>query len=388
MSRTWWRDRTLAVDAVTASFVFALGVLSVRIYFDIGTAQPHNFRFAAGVGFMGLLTLPLDNLYVSPAGEVTIGEAKLWRNPEARRKVVGQILDYAAALRAMSYDGLNQAVRDTDAGDDRSIWQRVLDSAGPPAVDTEANFVDTVARNLAGGRFLLLIVGDGIRSDLQGLADLLASHPTLGFHLELVELRLYRVPDGEGLLVVPSLVGRTAEVTRAVIEIRNPNAADISVAVDLPAPPRAASAKYATIDEFSSALAESAGDARAAATVDLINWWRDRRRGLLKFNKRSINLSSPYRHAPGGSISVMTLYDHGVAEGSVAPMSEWRGIISHDDAMAHYEAAGFRGDPAFPKVDLDCTVTNQRERIEELLIWADEFIRAARAADPPTAKES
>ena len=31
----------------------------------------------------------IDNLYVSPAGELTIGEAKLWRNPEARRKVVG-----------------------------------------------------------------------------------------------------------------------------------------------------------------------------------------------------------------------------------------------------------------------------------------------------------
>lgn len=59
VSRTWWRDRTLVVDAITAAFVFALGVLSVRIYFDVGTAQPHNFRFATGVGFMGMLTLPL-----------------------------------------------------------------------------------------------------------------------------------------------------------------------------------------------------------------------------------------------------------------------------------------------------------------------------------------
>lgn len=41
----------------------------------------------------------IDNLFVSPAGEVTVVEAKLWRNPEARRKVIGQILDYAAALR-------------------------------------------------------------------------------------------------------------------------------------------------------------------------------------------------------------------------------------------------------------------------------------------------
>jgi hypothetical protein len=68
----------------------------------------------------------------------------------------------------------------------------------------------------------------------------------------------------------------------------------------------------------------------------------------------------------------MTLYDSGIAEGSVAPMSEWRGIIARDEAMARYEAAGFRGDPAFPRLDLDCTVTSQSERIEELLAWADD----------------
>lgn len=33
----------------------------------------------------------VDNLFVSPAGEVTVVEAKLWRNPEARRNVIGQI---------------------------------------------------------------------------------------------------------------------------------------------------------------------------------------------------------------------------------------------------------------------------------------------------------
>jgi RecB family endonuclease NucS len=41
---------------------------------------------------------PIDVLFVSPAGLVTIVETKLWRNPEARREVVGQILDYAKEL--------------------------------------------------------------------------------------------------------------------------------------------------------------------------------------------------------------------------------------------------------------------------------------------------
>jgi len=42
-----------------AGIVFALGVLSDRIYYDIGAANRHNFRFATAVGFMAVLTLPL-----------------------------------------------------------------------------------------------------------------------------------------------------------------------------------------------------------------------------------------------------------------------------------------------------------------------------------------
>jgi signal transduction histidine kinase len=49
----------MAADGIVAGVVFALGVLSDRIYYDIGAVNPHNFRFAVGVGFMALLTLPL-----------------------------------------------------------------------------------------------------------------------------------------------------------------------------------------------------------------------------------------------------------------------------------------------------------------------------------------
>lgn len=44
----------------------------------------------------------IDALYVTPTGRLVILEAKLWRNPEARRKVVGQILDYAKELSTWS----------------------------------------------------------------------------------------------------------------------------------------------------------------------------------------------------------------------------------------------------------------------------------------------
>ena len=50
----------------------------------------------------------IDNLYVSPTGLLTIVETKLWRNPEARRQVVGQIIDYAKEVRVL---GLRRRMR-------------------------------------------------------------------------------------------------------------------------------------------------------------------------------------------------------------------------------------------------------------------------------------
>ena len=53
---------------------------------------------------------PLDILYVTPKGRLVVVEAKLWRNPEARRKVVGQILDYAKELSRWDYEDLQREV--------------------------------------------------------------------------------------------------------------------------------------------------------------------------------------------------------------------------------------------------------------------------------------
>ena len=39
-----------------------------------------------------------DTLHVNQQGRLTLSEFKLWRNPQARREVIGQILDYAKDL--------------------------------------------------------------------------------------------------------------------------------------------------------------------------------------------------------------------------------------------------------------------------------------------------
>lgn len=53
----------------------------------------------------------IDNLFISPKGLLTIVETKLWRNPEAHRTVVAQILEYASRLATWDYRRLDEAVR-------------------------------------------------------------------------------------------------------------------------------------------------------------------------------------------------------------------------------------------------------------------------------------
>ena len=49
----------------------------------------------------------IDNLYISKYGHLVIVETKLWKNPEARRAVVAQILDYAKEVKDWDYEKLN-----------------------------------------------------------------------------------------------------------------------------------------------------------------------------------------------------------------------------------------------------------------------------------------
>src|SRR5215213_2207056 len=53
----------------------------------------------------------LDNLLVTPAGDLVLVECKLWRNHEARREVVGQIIEYASEMSKWNYDRLEEGIR-------------------------------------------------------------------------------------------------------------------------------------------------------------------------------------------------------------------------------------------------------------------------------------
>jgi hypothetical protein len=156
---------------------------------------------------------PIDGLLVTRAGRLVILECKLWRNPQARREVVGQILDYAKELARWDYADLQAAVSARIGKGDNPLFRRA--SSHFPELD-EARFVDGVQRTLTTGRFLLLIAGDGIQSSASAIAEYLQEHATLRFSLGMVEVRGYALPDGR-MLVQPRILARTEIIERLVV---------------------------------------------------------------------------------------------------------------------------------------------------------------------------
>ncbi len=158
---------------------------------------------------------PIDVFMVTPSGLPVLVECKLWRNPEARREVVSQILDYAKELSRWSSDGLQSAVINRLKREGKPLLDIVR--AAYPELD-EQSFHDALSANLRRGRFLLLIVGDGIRRGVEAIAEYLQLHAGLHFSLGLVELPIYRMPNGDRL-VVPRVLARTVLFTRNVVAV-------------------------------------------------------------------------------------------------------------------------------------------------------------------------
>ena len=161
------------------------------------------------------LTTPagyVDALYVNSLGRLTLAEFKLWRNPQARREVIGQILDYAKELASWGYEDLQREVSKTLKRTGNVLYELVREQA-----PDEAAFVDRVTRHLKRGEFLLLIVGDGIREDVEHIVDFVQKHSGLHFNLSLVEAALYRDNSGH-IIVQPRVLARTEIIRRDVVE--------------------------------------------------------------------------------------------------------------------------------------------------------------------------
>lgn len=142
-------------------------------------------------------TGPIDLLGVASDGSISLVECKLAKNAEIKRKVVGQVLDYAAALWRMP------------ASEFETRFQRVRGESpfallrGQSGEDwDEQSTRATVESNLMLGRFRLVIAADRLNDDLRRIVEYVNAQPG---RLRLVALTFPRFAHGVDHLEVSSL---------------------------------------------------------------------------------------------------------------------------------------------------------------------------------------
>lgn len=151
----------------------------------------------------------IDNLYVSSSGQVVIVETKLFRNQEARRTVIAQIIDYAKDLQKWDIEDLDRVAEDytyKTTGQASRVFDLMLAAGHLTAADS-AKFVDSVNRNLKAATFMLMVVGDGIRSGVERMAEFITSYASMPFKLALMEMEVYQLDNG--MVVIPNILSKT-----------------------------------------------------------------------------------------------------------------------------------------------------------------------------------
>ena len=200
----------------------------------------------------------LDNLLMTPEGDIVLVEVKLFRNPQARREVVAQALDYASSLFGMNYTKLEEAVLQSNFdGGDRPT--KLYDLFPESETLDEPAFVDAVNTNLKNGRIVVLVAGDGIRSDAEDLVNGLQSHAGFHFTFALVELSIFQGASKDDLLVVPNTLAKTCMIERGIVRIDDQRSEVVSVPAQ-PTTTGEASPLSITSEQFYEAMRERNAD--------------------------------------------------------------------------------------------------------------------------------
>ena len=162
-------------------------------------------RFALLRREMPVGSWSLDHLYVDQRGVLTLVETKLVQNPEARREVVGQLLEYAANADASWGNGkARQLAVDYWRGQNRALDDVLMEHLGEDT-DLDALWAE-VEDNLNSGRLRLIIAADEIRTEVRRIIEYLNRELQNAEVLGL-ELACYG-QDSPPQVLVPRLIGR------------------------------------------------------------------------------------------------------------------------------------------------------------------------------------
>jgi hypothetical protein len=168
---------------------------------------------------VGLASGAEDLLYIDRNGLLTVVETKLRKNPEARREVVGQILEYAAQMATWSStDVARQAERFFSSSAcpeqyrgctlEKALQLFVESSEGLSDLSYDC-FLGQVQANIDNGRFRLIIAVDEPPEPLLRTVEFV-NRFSLRFEMYLIQLKRFRDLAREQNIFVPALFGKVA----------------------------------------------------------------------------------------------------------------------------------------------------------------------------------
>lgn len=117
----------------------------------------------------------------------------------------------------MDFSSFEERCLKARKGNEKSIYEII--SQYYPDVD-EIEFTDQVIKNLQRGRFLLLIIGDGIRENVQEIANFMNHTTNMNFTLSLIEMPIYEI-DEKTKIVIPKIMMKTKQIEREVIIVKD-----------------------------------------------------------------------------------------------------------------------------------------------------------------------
>ena len=166
----------------------------------------------------------IDNLYLSTGGYPIIVETKLWRNPQARREVLSQALDYVKEIVNKDYEWFEKQWLGFSKGKENESPGLIdnLNQLSETELDQQS-YIDKFNRALDRGDVIALIVGDGIESRLQSLVSHVCRDSAhLRYSIGLIELACYHLEnqnDVNELLVVPRIIQEVEPTQRAYVRV-------------------------------------------------------------------------------------------------------------------------------------------------------------------------
>jgi len=147
----------------------------------------------------------MDLLFIDKEGLLTVVETKLAKNPEARRTVIGQIIEYASYIAQWTADDVYRIANDYLKSNPDEIMGKI--SQGEFSAE---NFRSNIGQNLRNGKTRLIIAVDELVEPLRATVTFLNKNSN--FDILLLQVSSFEESKTRKVLI-PSLFGYAPKTT-------------------------------------------------------------------------------------------------------------------------------------------------------------------------------